>query len=66
VKLSEGPRRSEFTKTPWLRVGIGFGAILGFSVAARWALRSRRTSVPHPVGKALGSQGGTAGSSSST
>jgi hypothetical protein len=35
--VSEGPTRGEFTRTRWLNVGIGLGAIALFTVAFWWA-----------------------------
>jgi hypothetical protein len=44
--VSEGPTREEFTRTHWLNVGIGLGAIALFSLAFRWA--RRRGGRPNP------------------
>ena len=37
--VGEGPPRSEFTRVPWLRLGIGLGII--FSLAVGWRARAR-------------------------
>jgi nickel transport protein len=58
VKLSEGPGREEFTRTPWLKIGLGLGVIGGFGLAAWLALRFRRPGVRHPAGRASASGGG--------
>lgn len=65
VKLSEGPGREEFTRTPWLKIGFGLGTIVGFSLAAWWVLRFRRPGIRLPAGRASGSESGIAGAGSS-
>jgi len=50
VKLSEGPGRAEFTRVPWLKVGIGIGAIGGLGLATWGMLRLRRLAARQATG----------------
>lgn len=47
--ISEGPRREEFTRFPWLKVTLGLGAIALFALALWLALRRSQTSRPFPL-----------------
>jgi hypothetical protein len=43
VSLSDGPSREEFTSTPWLKIGIGVGAIAVMCTAFLLASMIRKT-----------------------
>lgn len=45
-QIQEGPSRQEFTRFPWLKVGIGVGVIALFSVAFLVSRRKRRLGEP--------------------
>lgn len=40
--VTEGPTREEFTRVPWLRLGLGLGIIAGLAGAAWWGLRATK------------------------
>lgn len=55
--ISDGPSREEFTRFPWLNVGVGFALIGGVGLFCWLALRSRTATHHHTLPDEVGEEG---------